>query len=763
MSRPRRPRGTRPSRGGAAALVLALVGVLLALLAPGAQALPAAPPDADDPPVTVVLDTLAPRLVTADGPGDLVVTGHVTNRSAVEVRGLTLRLARGTALTGDRAALGALDGDAPTTPVRAQVTAPPTVAPGTDAPFTLRLPLGRDGLGLDGPGVVPLRVEATGGLGSTGSSRLGAVRLLLPVVGVPGRGPVAAPAVGRAAGVAVLYPLADRPRRLPVVPGAPTLLGDDDLATSFAPGGRLAGLVDALGRAAPAGSAAARSVCLAVDADLLETARAMSGGYQVRTPDGGTRPGAGAAAAGRWLAAVQAQARGRCVTALPYADTDLVATARGGLIGLTASALTTGTRRVADLLGVAPVPDTVWPADGVVDARTLGELTAAGTRAVVLDPGSLEGDAPAGALARLPGPTGPAAVTVDRVTADALGPHDTEASTSPAGTPGALAAQDAIGAIALRALQDTPADEAPPLDVVAPPRDWAAGPDEAATLLGTVDDLTRLGLARPVDLGTLVGGVGAGTPLPAASPSSEDPDDLVTEPVVARAGQVLDRQRALLAATERDGVGAPSPTDVVEPLTDCVLRALSATRRGDPAGQDAAVGAVEAQDAELRSLVRVAQPSGSYSLGSNDAPLLLTVENRLPVAVRVDVVLEPTPGLRTAPLPEITVPAFGSRQVQVEVEVTRAGQFTVDAQARTPEGEPLGPTARLLLRSTAYGTITVWLTASAAVVLVILASVRIARRVRAARRDRRSRRRRRDDPRSPADPQDLPTRELQRR
>ena len=85
----------------------------------------------------------------------------------------------------------------------------------------------------------------------------------------------------------------------------------------------------------------------------------------------------------------------------------------------------------------------------------------------------------------------------------------------------------------------------------------------------------------------------------------------------------------------------------------------------------------------------------------------------------------------------------------------------MDAQAQTPGGEPLGPSARLLLRSTAYGTITVWLTASAAVVLVILTSVRIARRVRAARRERRFRRSRRR--RDPTPISDLPTRELQKR
>lgn len=773
MSPPRRPRGAsrrlRPSpRALGPGLALTLVGLLLALVAPPAAA--AAPDEAGPAPVTVVLDTMAPRVVTADGPPELVVSGRVVNGSAVTARDVVVHLERGAAVSGSRAALGALEGegtgDGVSTP---SVAVAPRIAAGTEAPFLVRVPLtgsGAGSLGITAAGVHPVLVSVDGSLAGGGAARLGAVRFLLPVVGVPGGGPPAAPPVGRATGVSLLYPLADRPRRVPVVPGAPTLLSDDDLAGSFAPGGRLAGLVDALARAAPPESAAGRSVCLAVDADLLETAEAMAGGYEVRTPEGGTAPGAGATAAGRWLDAVRTQARGRCVTALPYAGTDLVATARGGLGDLTTTAVDTGSRRVAELLGTTPVPDTVWPPGGAVDERSLADLAGGGTRNLLVDGDALDGGLPAGALARVQGTT---AVVLDPVASEALGPRtgdDPGDSTSPAGTSGPLAAQDALGVLGLRALQDPPAAGAPPVEVLAPPTDWAASGAEAGALLAGIDGLARLGLARPVDLGSLVGPVGAATPLPAATLGAP-PRDVIEPSVVARAGEVRDRQRELLAATERDGVGAPSPTDFVEPLTDGVLRSLSATWRGDPAAQDAQVGAVERQVDELRAAVRVVQPSGSYSLGTNDAPLLLTVENRLPVAVRVQVVLDPTTGLRTAPLPVVTVPAFGSRQVQVEVQVTRSGQFQVDAQARTPGGEPLGPTARLLLRSTAYGTITVWLTASAAVVLVILASVRIARRVLAARRDRRSRRRHRrgppTGPTGPDGPADLPTRELQKR
>ena len=48
----------------------------------------------------------------------------------------------------------------------------------------------------------------------------------------------------------------------------------------------------------------------------------------------------------------------------------------------------------------------------------------------------------------------------------------------------------------------------------------------------------------------------------------------------------------------------------------------------------------------------------------------------------------------------------------------------------SPAGRALGPPSRLQVRSTAYGTITVWLTGSAAVLLVVLAAHRVVRRVR---------------------------------
>jgi hypothetical protein len=92
--------------------------------------------------------------------------------------------------------------------------------------------------------------------------------------------------------------------------------------------------------------------------------------------------------------------------------------------------------------------------------------------------------------------------------------------------------------------------------------------------------------------------------------------------------------------------------------------------------------------------------------------------------------------------------------VRVSAEVTRSGTFTVQAAVRTPDGELLGPPSRLRVRSTAYGTITGWLTAIAGGLLVLLAGRRIWRRVRGEQQRPTAR----VDPTPP--PRDEPTEQL---
>jgi hypothetical protein len=191
------------------------------------------------------------------------------------------------------------------------------------------------------------------------------------------------------------------------------------------------------------------------------------------------------------------------------------------------------------------------------------------------------------------------------------------------------------------------------------------------------------------------------------------------------------------AAVPETGVGAPVDATFA-PLLQAALRPASAAWHGRP--DRAADAAADAADriGQLRKSVRVLAPPTPYSLGTQDAPLLLTVANGLPVTMEVRLSISSTTGLRVAPIPAQRIPPLGRRQVQVDAQVIRSGQFVVEAMVRSPAGRALGPPSRLQVRSTAYGTITVWLTGCAGVLLVVLAARRVVRRIRGepSRRDR---------------------------
>jgi hypothetical protein len=190
------------------------------------------------------------------------------------------------------------------------------------------------------------------------------------------------------------------------------------------------------------------------------------------------------------------------------------------------------------------------------------------------------------------------------------------------------------------------------------------------------------------------------------------------------------------AAEAEPGVGA-TPAQVFDPVTEGLLRAGSAVWRGQPDQADLAAAVITDRVTLLRALVRVLEPPSPYALGDKEAPLPITLANGLPVAMRVRVALSDTPGLRTEAIGEQRIPPMGRLQLRVNAQLTRSGQFSVEARLTTLAGSPLGLPSRLQLRSTAYGTITLWLTGTAGLLLVILAVRRITRRLRGAAAGRR--------------------------
>ncbi len=203
--------------------------------------------------------------------------------------------------------------------------------------------------------------------------------------------------------------------------------------------------------------------------------------------------------------------------------------------------------------------------------------------------------------------------------------------------------------------------------------------------------------------------------------------------VTGKVAQARDVLRDLQVATERDATVSLEPTALLDPLRLALLRGVSTAWRDEPDRALDLVTEVAHRLDELSESVRIATPPGPYTLASSDAPLLLTVKNDLPVSIDVQLGLEETPGLRTDRVGVQQVPARSNRQFVVPAKVTRVGTFSIDARLTTPGGTPLGQPSTLQLQSTAFGTVTVALTAGAGVVLVLLVVRQVARRIRAAR------------------------------
>jgi hypothetical protein len=740
-TRPPPAAALRPLAALLVTALLLLAGLLPAGLsgAPAAEAAPV-PVPAGSGPLTLELTQLSPRVVTDDGPPSITVIGTLHNTSDRPVDALEVRLQRGAALRTDGEVRDALDGTGRADVVTPAFTPlPGRLEPGGALPVQLTVLLRgspTNSLALTTPGVYELLVNVNGVPRDGGRARLAAVRVLLPVLSLPAgaRGdPAVPPPTGPAANLTVLYPLVDVPHRLPTVPGEQTLLSDDDLASSLAPDGRLGGLLSAFTERAPSGSAVRAATCLAVDPDLVQTAAAMRQGYAVRGPDE-TVPGTGVEVAGTWLDTLSAAARDGCVVALPFADADLVALSRGDLGDLGRLAVANGRTIVSEVLGTAVLDGTTWPADGALDEGALADLSGGGARAVVVGADAV-GDGRVGSgtvpLAA-PGAAPVLAVLADPLLSRATAPADPIRPTGVGGpvttvratASPPLSTQDAVAALVFRAQAGVPL-------VLAPPHRWTADATGARALLDAVDLLLDGGRLRPTGLADVVA-AGPTTPGPARPPAdplqvgSRDVPPTVLESVREVRADVLDLRAA--AVTEA-GVGATLDA-VFDPLLLGALRPTSSAWQGRPELAAGSAAAAAARVGELRDSVRVLEPPSPYSLATSDAPLLLTVANGLPVTMEVRLSISSTTGLRVAPIPIQRVPALGRRQVQVSAEVVRSGQFAVDATVRTPAGKPLGPPSRLQVRSTAYGTITLWLTGCAGVLLVVLVARRVIRRVR---------------------------------
>lgn len=720
--------------------------------------------------VRVRIDQVTPDVVTTTSPPVVTVSGMVTNIGDRPVRDVMVRLEHAGPVTASAGLRTSLDGDTDQYQAAADfLTVAPELQRGQEVGFTLSAPLRaltKQSLGVEKPGIYPVLVNVNGTPDYGAPARLDNARFLLPVVGVPpdradDLGSAVAPDTSKPVGITMLWPLADRPRLAPGVPGGtiPVRLVDDDLATSLASGGRLDILLAAAEVATshdvdPDG-AVGRALCLAVDPDLLVTVNAMTAGYVVSdSPDGPaqlpgtpTHPGTGQATATEWLNRLRALAHRTCVAPLPYAQADLDALQRVNDPGLSNTALTSVNSIVDKILDVPSTRGATLMPDGRLTGRAVKLLGANQTTVAVTAADLSAGDAQSSSETSVD--TAPRRVSPQVVAAPfdpAVGAALAGAGVNPevptyldssltvrlAHDSVTARRQDALGSMFWHALRH---DDTPRTQLLVPPATWNLQADDAQVILTALTTSIRSGLAVPRPLPAVIGEAtqAAQTGAPPADQVNADGsargqfNDDVTGAITGQVGRLWGLTSALMT-DDRTGLTGVQYT---APLREDMLRALSQSEPPDSrnglAQQRLAVVGKTIND--LFGAVTIVNPGGSYTLATEHSPLPLALHNGLAVPIRVRVHVDAPPGMNVTDVGVIELPP-GYLPLRIPIEVNFTQRVAVDVTLRTADGMRLGEPVRLSVHSNAYGKVLFAITLSAAAVLVLLAGRRLWHRFR---------------------------------
>jgi hypothetical protein len=746
----------------------AAVGIVAGFAVLTGPAMPraAAGEPGETPFVRVRIDQVTPDVVTTTSQPVATVSGTVTNIGDRPVRDVVVRLEHAPAVADSASLRTSLDGSTDQYhPAADFLTVAPELQRGQEAAFTLSAPLRSlttSSLGIDKPGIYPVLVNVNGTPDYGAPARLDNARFLLPVVGVPPDNAgdldsAVAPDTSKPVWITMLWPLADRPRLSPGVPGGaiPVRLVDDDLATSLATGGRLDILLSAAEAATshdvdPDG-AVGRALCLAVDPDLLVTVNAMTGGYVVsNSPDGPaqlpgtpTHPGTGQAAATAWLNRLRELAHRICVAPLPYAQADLDALQRVNDPGLSAIA-TSGVGGIVDrILDVSSTRGATLLSEGPLTEHAV-DLLSADDSTVAIAAGDLSAqDSASDASASVD--TAPRRLSPQVVVAPfdpAVGAALAGAGTNPvvptyldstltvrlAHDSDTARRQDALGSIFWHALRR---DDAPRTQILVPPATWNLPTDDAQVIMTALATTIRSGLAVARPLPAVIAEAAARNEppeQPGASPSERGRfGDDVTASIAGQVGRLWGLTSAL-STDERTGLTGIQYT---APLREDMLRALSQSEPPDTRNGLAQqrLGVVGKTINDLFGAVTIVNPGGSYTLATEHSPLPLALHNGLGVPIRVRLQVDAPPGMTVTDVGQIELPP-GYLPLRVPIEVNFTQRVAVDVALRTPDGMRLGEPVRLSVHSNAYGKVLFAITMTAAAVLVMLAGRRLWHRFR---------------------------------
>lgn len=702
--------GGHPRRRIVAAAVIALLGFLLTGWLPGSVAVAQPAPNS----VLVTVLKVTPSTPTASTkPQPLDVILKLTNTTAEPLGMVSVHGARGNPISNHAALDSAIATPQPpdpslVAPFAAKTALTVNLGAGTSRTVSYATTTSNttspSGVCLCQDRIYPLyftvQVAATGAL-------VGSAQTFMPSF--------VADSTAQPVRVSWVWPILERPHRST----RDTVFTDDDLAKSVAAGGRLDRLLQVV-----QGVGANVPMTLLVDPDLIDELAVMAtGDYTVVTGPGRTAPGTGAAAAKQWLLrlrnALDANP-GLELSFTPYADPDVDSLARNGL-GWATSQSAAATARVRAALGGRTVPsDIAWPVDGSLSPGTLSTLVGKGARTVIVDdttlPGGTHSSPLPDALATLPTDSGKATMAV---TSAAIEQFAAQVVTR--GRDGLAKLPQLVSEVAVRTIEDSAHSH---YVLITAPRDLDPEPSAAvAAIKQTASTIWSrpLGLRNatrtvtPVDHGKLA----AGRPDTGLSAAVISTLQLVTDSLPGLASMIPDpNQRALLVGSLPDGV----------------QRSESSAWIAEPAAGLGRARALRQRVSTVTDGVRLVKPTtGTYTLGSADSPLPITIENTLAAQVLVRVRVSTVGGLPGFSADDVGIQPLGPKSklpLHIPVHVERAGRINVQVELTAPDGAPLGTPLPLSVRSTALGYIGKIITFVAGAVLAAALLFRVLRRWR---------------------------------
>jgi hypothetical protein len=658
-------------------------------------------------PLRIVIDELAPAIPESDD--TLRIKGRVISTATTTMTDVSVLLRRSSAPLGTRKDVSAVfdagvdpaggePADVPLYSTRSVVA--PTLAPGARKSFSIEVPVDR--VGFTSAGTYVLAVEALGR--ETGvdefDARKGILRTFTPWYPDPGAvTPI---------DLVWLWPLADRPART-----AAGVLLNDQTPKELSPGGRLDRLLTI-------GDRFRGTVSWIADPALLQTAKAMSGGYQV-VQDGTVVLGDREQQARRWLSRLGDATVASGLRVLPYADIDASAVTRADMANDVVRAVTQAPGVGSAAIGFPVSGNLYWAPFGRLDRAATNVLASAGVTSLILSAEAMP-------------PTDPA-VPADGMSTTAL-PTSVGTARAVLADPGLTgildlpqrSASDVIVA-RQRFLAETaliastiPADQSARTVVVAPSSvRW----DPAASLVAPLLKATRTASwLSPESLTDLLvtpastasrqrGGYGAKARAAELSPA-----------YMARVARTADQLDTFTSVID-------DPTGISEPYSEALLRTESAGWRSDaPTGQKL-LATIESSLDEQMARIRVLS-EGTITFSGDTGRVPVTIENDLDRAVTVGLTLRGRPALRLSsePLSGIRIEAGKMASVDIDARVVGGDPLAVQVQLLGPEGQDYGAPATITVTSTAYARAAAWVVAAAFLAIAVFVVVGVIRRIR---------------------------------